>query len=123
MIDKPMPLMRIPAIFILTVLLLIVSVQAHGEEEGTPPRPWEYRLGEGLRVGETDFRLGGYINLNYEDSTSERGKFVFDDLSIFVFGNMSDKWRFFSEIEDTEFLEFSKGELGGRHRKIVHFTY
>ena len=108
--------MRFLLSFLILSLHLATLPQAlAGERPG--PRPWEYRLGEGLRVGRTDIRLGGYISLKYLDRQSRRGRFVFDDLSLFVYGNITDKWRFFSEWEDTHFFQI---DTEGRSRTSHH---
>lgn len=89
---------------------------AYGEEAATA-KQWEYTPGMGLRVGGTDFRLGGYINLHYSDAGGRKGSFLFDDLSLFVFGNINERTRFFSEWEDAHFLEV---DIDGRVRSSYY---
>lgn len=85
--------------------LSVYTLPVYGEEISAYSRPWEYRLGEGLKIADTPFQLGGYLTVDYFDNTGEDGKFVFDDLSFFVFGDIGRRWRFFFEIADEHFLK------------------
>lgn len=66
---------------------------------------WQYRLGQGLRIGGSNFYLGGYLSINYYDEVDEKEYFELDDLSFFLFGDIGEKIRFFSEVEDDEFYK------------------
>lgn len=95
------------ALFVLTAL----AQPVHAEEGDISSTPWEYRLGEGMRIARTDFRLGGYLSSSFEDRTDRDGVFRFDDLSIFIFGDLSERWSLFSEFEDARFFTVpTKGE-------------
>jgi len=77
-----------------------------------------YRLGSGLRLGDSGFWLGGYANAFVEDYRNEPWKAELADLSLFV-GWESGRWRFFSEIEFGELLAVSNGKsLSTRHAYV-----
>lgn len=88
--------------FILSLLVFFLPLQLNAQNHA---EPWQYRLGQGLRIGESEFYLGGYLGINYYDDARERNYFEFDDLSFFLFGDIGEKVRFFSEVEDDEFYE------------------
>jgi len=94
----------IPVLFF---LLIILPSHLFAEENNYSNhiKPWQYRLGQGLRIAESDFFLGGYLSVKYYDDARERNYFEFDDLSFFLFGDIGEKVRFFSEMEDDEFYE------------------
>ncbi|MBI5682348.1 MAG: outer membrane beta-barrel protein [Deltaproteobacteria bacterium] len=81
------------------------------------PKAWEYQLGNGLRVADTGFRLGGYASMKYNDPSGQDRKLVFDDLSLFVFGDITERIRLFSEWEDAHFFEI---DANGRSRFTHH---
>ncbi len=94
-------------VWFLTSLLLLLTIIAEPHAAFAATRsiqhdPWEYRLGEGLRIDSTNFTLGGYMSLNYVEADGDDGSFNFDDLSLFLFGPITDKLSFFSEQEFTD---------------------
>ena len=104
-------------IFIPALLFFIsITTFAYGEDVSIS-KPWEYQLGKGLRVADTGFRLGGYASIKYQDQGGSDGKVIFDDLSLFVFGDITEKIRLFSEWEDAHFFEI---DANGRSRFSHH---
>ncbi len=94
-------------VWFLAPLLLLLSIIAGPPTAAAATRPiqhepWEYRLGEGLRIDSTEFKLGGYMSFNYVETSGDDGSFNFDDLSLFLFGPITDKLSFFSEQEFTD---------------------
>jgi len=100
-----MALFRYIICTLLTLILLPPALLYGAGGEPLEKRPWEYNLGQGLRILNSDFFLGGYINTEYVDESGEDGLFVLEDLSLFVFGDLSRNLRFFSEFEDQEAIE------------------
>lgn len=99
--------MTIKLIYIFALLFFISAATfAFGEDAGVY-KAWEYQLGKGLRVADTGFRLGGYGSIKYDDQSGRDGRIIFDDLSLFVFGDITDRIRFFSEWEDAHFFEIN----------------
>ncbi len=99
-----MPLSRIIIPFFLLTFIFANTVTAYAGDE-TAIQPWEYKLGEGLRIAATGINIGGYASIKYEDEAGKDGKFIFDDLSLFIFGDISERWSFFSEVEEGHFAE------------------
>lgn len=109
--------------YIATIFLftLIWSQPVHANEA---VKPWKYNLGEGLRISDTNFYLGGYMNIEGENEVGGDGELTFDELSLFIFGNISDRWRFFSELEEIELLEVnSEGESRSGHHGEIERLY
>lgn len=102
------PMIKLPKrkIFF-ALLLLLLSPHMGWCEQGAPfeRQPWSYRLGEGLRLGESPFYLGGYINAQYIDAEEKRETLSLENLSLFVFGDLGERSRFFAELEDEEIFE------------------
>ncbi len=63
-----------------------------------------YTLGAGLPLGSSGVRLGGYATTEFENPTDAQAAWTFDDLSLFVFGDIGSRARFFVEAEETQFL-------------------
>ncbi len=68
----------------------------------------KYRLGQGLAVGESRLRIGGYSSIEFEDARNKKRKITFEDLSIFIYGDLGEKTSIFSEFENTHFLEIEE---------------
>jgi hypothetical protein len=78
-------------------LLLVPSSLA---QDVTPPQsPWEYHLGQGLRVGNSGFTLGGYGSVRVEDLRRHSPQLTLSALSLFVSWDTGTRVRFFSEVE------------------------
>lgn len=109
--------------YIATIFLFILiwSQPVHANEA---VKPWRYSLGEGLRIADTDFYLGGYMNIEGKSEVGGDGELAFDELSLFIFGNISDRWRFFSELEEIKLLEVnSEGESRSDHHGEIERLY
>lgn len=92
---------------ILFFLGVVFTAAVCAAEDGLPKQdPWSYTLGQGLQIGDTELRLGGYINIENENNLDRsKEEFSFDDLSLFLYGNLTGKIRFFTEIEDSHFWQ------------------
>ncbi|MBI5233629.1 MAG: hypothetical protein HY880_04680 [Deltaproteobacteria bacterium] len=102
---------------VLAVFFIGLSAVPLPAEDKPIQVPWDYRLGQGLRIADTAIRLGGYLGLNYYDQGGDPGVLKFDDLSLFVFGDISPEWRFFSEIEKSHFFSIdTNSEITDKNR-------
>lgn len=90
------------------MLAFALFAAAAGAEEATPPA-WEYRLGRGLRLGDSGLWLGGYASVHVEDYRNQPWQAQLSDLSLFV-GWEKGHWRFFSEFEVGDALAVGNGE-------------
>ena len=73
----------------------------------------DYRLGEGLRVADTGFSLGGYATASYQDSPHAPARTALDNLSLFVWWQGEGRWKFFSELDFENILTSnSSGQKG-----------
>ena len=89
-----------PGICFAALLALVVLLPAAGAAEPRfPPRPSAYQLGRGYHVDSLGVTLGGYANFRYSDLEGQQANFTAQDLSLFVSGDLSSTWRFFSESE------------------------
>jgi len=59
----------------------------------------DYRLGNGLRIPGTDFSVGGYATGSYERSDDAPSRAAIDNLSLFLWWDGSERWKFFAELE------------------------
>lgn len=82
----------------LMILGLLFGVQlARAEDE--LPSIGNYRLGEGLRIADTGFTLGGYATMTNEDLRHTPSRTALDNTSLFVWWEGEGRWKFFSEID------------------------
>lgn len=110
--------------FVLLFLLLSPAPARSDHGENAEREPWSYRLGEGLRIGGSHFYLGGYINSKYIDAEEKRATLALENLSLFVFGDIGERLRFFAELEDEEIFEVdSKGETESENKVLIERLY
>ncbi|MGA9341167.1 MAG: hypothetical protein WBV61_02390 [Rhodanobacteraceae bacterium] len=75
----------------------------------------DYQLGNGLRIPGTDFSLGGYATGSYDRSDDVPSRTTINNLSLFLWWDGSERWKFFTELEYDNLLltrEDRKGENG-----------
>ncbi|MDD5035417.1 MAG: hypothetical protein PHE55_11745 [Methylococcaceae bacterium] len=92
--------------WLLILLAWIANGQARAEEGST--EAWHYRLGQGLRLGDSGLWLGGYASARVEDYRQSPWRIQLSDVSLFVGWNKG-AWRFFSEFEVGDGLQISNG--------------
>jgi hypothetical protein len=90
----------------MALCLALAGLQASADENPLPGVDYQYlfsdidyRLGEGLRVADTGFSLGGYATASYENSPGAPSRVALDDLSLFVWWQGEGRWKFFSELD------------------------
>ncbi len=96
------------AAFLLVTLLAALPAAAAGQDASV--------LGRGVALGASGLRLGGYLAIDWEKPSQGDATVTFDDLSLFVFGDLTPRVRVFAEVEDSKFWQVS----GGRSRVEHH---
>lgn len=99
------------------VMLLVFAAGARAQSGG-------YTLGSGLPLGSSGLRLGGYITVDAENPDNEVASLTFDDVSVFVFGDLGSRMRFFAEAEETHFWQVtSNGDVYAVNNADVERLY
>jgi hypothetical protein len=94
---------------LLLVAGLVISEGAYPAETAPPPPSFfEYRLGKGLRVGETGLTIGGYATALYTIQPHQPWKFKVSDLSLFLTWEAWGRLRLFSELEVDDALVYEE---------------
>lgn len=99
--DRPALKPRHPVVaaahWLATLCLALTTFQACADE--TALSDMNYRLGEGFRVADTGFSLGGYATASYYDLRHAPSRIALDNLSLFVWWQGEGRWKFFSEFD------------------------
>jgi hypothetical protein len=83
-----------------------------------------YRLGEGLRVADTGFSLGGYATASYANLRHAPPRTALDNLSLFVWWQGEGRWKFFSELDYENVLASNSfGQEGEDHYLALERLY
>lgn len=86
------------------------EVPADAGDARLDPLAQRYRLGQGYRLGESGFTLGGYgVASVQETGTSEDWAARLDALSAFLWWDGGARWQLFSELELADALVLSPG--------------
>jgi hypothetical protein len=74
----------------------------------------DYHLGDGLRLGDTGFSLGGYTTASYSNlSNASSSRVGLDNLSLFVWWQGEGRWKFFTELDyENPWASNSEGQRG-----------
>lgn len=96
---------RLRAIATLVLAALGLLAARPAEAQSSSPPPGGYTLGAGLPLGTSGIRLGGYITVDSENPSDDLATLTFHDVSLFVFGDLGSRVRFFMEAEATEFWQ------------------
>jgi hypothetical protein len=96
----------------MAVTLMMTTRAAFALDETSPDV--DYRLGNGLRIPGTDFSLGGYATGSYERSDDAASRAAIDNLSLFLWWDGSERWKFFGELEYDNLLLTRDGTDGSR---------
>jgi opacity protein-like surface antigen len=94
---------------------LLVAASVCAAAEDGPPEAQGYRLGKGLRLGDSGVWLGGYANIEVEDLKRSSWQAQINDLSLFV-GWEHGRWRFFTEFELGDALNVGNGRALTTHQ-------
>ncbi len=102
------------------VVFLVSPVAAQAPDPGGQDG---YTLGAGLPFGSSGVRLGGYASTDFENPTDQRAAFAFDDLSLFIFGDIGSRVRFFVEAEETHFLQVDSSGISFQNNADLERLY
>src|SRR5512143_2372220 len=78
-----------------------------------------YRLGEGLRLADTGFSLGGYATASYEHLEHAPARTALDNLSLFVWWQGEGRWKFFSELDYENVVAHPSSDVPGEERYLA----
>jgi hypothetical protein len=82
----------------LAILVVLFGMQqARAEDE--LPSIGNYQLGEGLRLADSGFTLGGYATITNDNPRHAPSRTALDNTSLFVWWEGEGRWKFFSEID------------------------
>ncbi len=70
----------------------------------------DYQFGRGVKFKNCPLRFGGYFALKYESTDKDEYEFNIEDAAVLIYGDLTDKTRFFLEIGAKE-LYIKKKEL------------
>ena len=108
---------------VLAMLGLLSGRPAAAQSPPTVPSEG-YSLGAGVPLGASGIRLGGYITVDFENPSDELATLTFDDASLFVFGDLGSRVRFFMEAEATHFWQVdSAGRVEAEHNGDLERLY
>jgi hypothetical protein len=88
-------------------LFLILGIPAGAAEDkgdNTEISTSSYELGQGLRLGDTGFTLGGYSSLQFQDLENSDSRASLAHVSLFVWWEGESRLKFFSEIDSQNLL-------------------
>lgn len=95
-----MILKKLLVIFLLTITLF---AQEYEKENN-------YTLGEGIKVGNLPFYVGGYFSIDYKNQDS-KSRYRINDLALLSYGNY-EKFSYMAELEFKEFYTLSETDTG-----------
>lgn len=97
--------------WVAALCLTLAGFQACADE--TAFSDMDYRLGEGFRVADTGFFLGGYATASYSHLRHAPSRVALDNLSLFVWWQGEGRWKFFSEFDyENVWASSSAGQEG-----------
>lgn len=90
------------------------------KDETTPPSS-HYELGQGLRLGDSGFVLGGYSSLEYQapNSPGLDSRLSLSHLSAFLWWEGSSRLKFFSELDSEDTLATGYRAQNGQRRQTT----
>ncbi len=111
---------RLPWSRLITTLLTLSLQCAIGAAStaNDPLSIGSYELGQGLRVPGTDFTLGGYASTELDSLKYTPTTLRASDLSLFLWWENQGKFKFFSELDTENALNYRYGRLSGGERYL-----
>lgn len=97
--------------------LALTSLQACADDK--PLSDINYRMGEGLRLADTGFSLGGYATASYMDLRHAPSRVALDNLSLFVWWQGDSRWKFFSEFDYENVLASNAAGQDGKDHYLA----
>ena len=86
---------------------------------GLDPMAERYQLGNGLKLGNSGFTLGGYGEATYADPQDEPAEGAIDALSLLLWWDGGGRWHFFSELELEHAVIFRRGDTTTDDARLV----
>jgi hypothetical protein len=81
----------------LTLCLIAAAFDAGADEPALSDI--NYRLGDGFQIPGTGINVGGYATGSYVDPQHAPPRLALDNVSLFVWWDGDNRWKFFSEVE------------------------
>ncbi len=81
------------------ILLCLVTATCEAAVDESPLSDVNYRFGDGFQIPGTGINLGGYATASYEDPPEAPQRLAIDNLSLFIWWEGDNRWKFFSELE------------------------
>ncbi len=78
-----------------TIAMLVAAAGANADAAAADA----YHLGEGLRLFDSNWMLGGYASASYDNLRAEPARADLDHLSAFLWWDSEQRWKFFSELD------------------------
>ena len=87
---------------------------AHAQSEATG-----YTLGQGYRLGDSGFTLGGYSTVSLDKLHGDKTRAALDDLSLFVWWEGEGRWKLFAELDYENVLAHPSRDHEGEGRYLA----
>lgn len=99
----------------------VALAEEQSKDEATPSDSSfsQYQLGQGLRLGDTGFVLGGYASAQYQDTQNADPRFSLSHLSAFLWWEGASRVKFFAEVDSEDSLASRYQEDAGERRQIT----
>ncbi len=111
-----------PVRMLMAACLALTGLAAHADD--TPLSDINYRMGEGLRLSDTGFSLGGYATASLDKLRHAPTRVALDNLSLFVWWQGESRWKFFSEFDYENVLASNAaGQEGKDHYLALERLY
>jgi len=86
-----------------------------------------YQFGQGLRLGDTGFVLGGYATASNENLRNGPSRTALDNVSLFIWWEGDGPWKFFSELDYENVLSSRVSNQEGENHYLalerLYFDY
>jgi len=103
---------RLAGVIGLMLASWLAPVQAQSAAAG-------YTLGQGYRLGDSGFTLGGYSTLSLDKLRGEKPRAALDDLSLFVWWEGEGRWKLFAELDYENVLAQPSRDYDGENRYLA----
>jgi hypothetical protein len=119
---------RVFAAILATAMVSTVANSASAADEKpdvSASAPISYELGQGLRLGESGFTVGGYSAVQYQNTPKSEAGASLTHLSMFLWWESQARLKFFSELDrESEAVVDRNGAVTGEaHYVAVERTY
>lgn len=85
---------------------------------GFDPSAQRYQLGQGLRLGDSGFELGGYATASAAEHAEPDANLRLQSLSAFLWWDNGGRWHAFSELEAEDLLTADEDTLTAGHAEL-----